>query len=129
MKKKLILQWLRLVDATNIVDPCLSVITNVSLEHKDVLGKTVEKIAFEKAGIIKKEIPVITAAQEKALSVIEKVAKEKNASLTQVDNKLWKRNYSNIKVQEFIVKGNLKDYNIQTGILGEHQGENIALYY
>ncbi|MCK5636678.1 MAG: bifunctional folylpolyglutamate synthase/dihydrofolate synthase, partial [Thermoplasmatales archaeon] len=49
-------------DATNIVEPIVSVITNVSLEHQDRLGDKIDDIAFEKAGIIKDNIPVITGA-------------------------------------------------------------------
>ncbi len=51
------------LDATNVVIPLLSVITNVSLEHTDVLGDTVGQVAKEKAGIIKKGVPVLTAAE------------------------------------------------------------------
>jgi len=47
------------LDATNIVTPCLSIITSISLEHTDLLGDTIEKIATEKAGIIKSQVPVI----------------------------------------------------------------------
>ncbi|MBI2327616.1 hypothetical protein HYU92_04850 [Candidatus Curtissbacteria bacterium] len=93
------------LDATNVLQPELTVITNVGLDHTEILGKTVEKIAWEKAGIIKSKvskvpkgdkpglnelqtgfgvkmgIPVITAARGKALKVIEKVAKEKGAEV------------------------------------------------
>ena len=69
------------LDATNVVNPLVSVITNISLEHTDILGKTVEKIAFEKAGIIKNNVPVVTGAKGKVLKVIREVAKEKNAPL------------------------------------------------
>src|SRR5688500_5676786 len=46
------------LDSTNIITPLASVITNISFDHKDILGDTLEKIAFEKAGIIKPGIPV-----------------------------------------------------------------------
>jgi dihydrofolate synthase/folylpolyglutamate synthase len=74
------------LDATNIVTPLASVITNIALDHQQWLGDTLEKIAFEKAGIIKPGVPVATAADEpKALAVIRDVAKQKNAPLTVVD--------------------------------------------
>lgn len=61
------------LDATNIVTPLISIITNISLEHTDVLGHTIEEIAFEKAGIIKQGKPLITAAEDqRALGVFEK---------------------------------------------------------
>ncbi len=52
------------LDATNVITPLLSIITNVSLEHTEVLGDTVEKITVEKAGIIKQGRPLLTAAED-----------------------------------------------------------------
>lgn len=70
------------LDATNIVTPLASVITNVALEHSAYLGNTIEKIAAEKCGIIKPRTPVFTGAQDKAaLTVIREVAKSRNCSL------------------------------------------------
>ena len=69
------------LDATNVLKPEISVITNVGLDHTEILGKTIEKIAWEKAGIIKEGVPAITGATGKALKIIEKVAREKNAPL------------------------------------------------
>ena len=67
------------LDATNVITPLISVITNVGLEHTDLLGKTIEKIAFEKSGIIKKGVPIVTGAKGNALKVVKKIAKERNA--------------------------------------------------
>ena len=73
------------LDATNIVTPLASVITNIALDHQQWLGDTLKKIAAEKAGIIKPGVPVITAADEpEALAVIEKTARGKNAPLIKV---------------------------------------------
>ena len=72
-------------DATNVVDPLVSVINNISLEHTQYLGDTIEKIAFEKAGIIKSGRPVVTMNSGPALEVIRRVAEEKGAPLTVVD--------------------------------------------
>jgi dihydrofolate synthase / folylpolyglutamate synthase len=70
------------LDATNIVTPLASVITNIALDHQQWLGDTLERIAAEKAGIIKPGIPVATATEEPpALAVIKKIAKEKRAPL------------------------------------------------
>ena len=72
------------LDSTNIVTPLASVITNIAFDHQQWLGDTLEKIAAEKAGIIKPGIPVVTATDEpEALAVIEKMAREKNAPLNQ----------------------------------------------
>jgi len=73
------------LDATNIVTPLASVITNIQFDHQQWLGDTLEKIAAEKAGIVKPGVPVLTAADEpEALAVIEKTAREKNAPLIKV---------------------------------------------
>jgi dihydrofolate synthase/folylpolyglutamate synthase len=70
------------LDATNIVTPLASVITNIAFDHQQWLGDTLEKIAAEKAGIIKPGIPVVTTTDEpSALAVIEKIARKKNAPL------------------------------------------------
>jgi dihydrofolate synthase / folylpolyglutamate synthase len=74
------------LDATNIVTPLASVITNIGLDHQQWLGDTMDKIAFEKAGIIKPGVPVATTADEpKALAVIRHAASQRNAPLTIVD--------------------------------------------
>lgn len=75
------------LDATNIVTPLASVITNVQLDHQQWLGETTRQIAFEKAGIIKRGVPVITAAEDSdAVEVITGVAAGHNAPLTRVQS-------------------------------------------
>jgi dihydrofolate synthase/folylpolyglutamate synthase len=73
------------LDATNIVTPLASVITNIALDHQQWLGDTLEQIAAEKAGIIKPGIPVITGAESPALEVIETEARKKNAPFTKIN--------------------------------------------
>ena len=71
------------LDATNIVTPLASVITNIQYDHQKWLGETLASIATEKAGIIKPGIPVITAAEgEESLPVIAATARRQNAPLT-----------------------------------------------
>ena len=72
------------LDATNIVNPLVSVITNVTLDHMDRLGNNIPEIAFEKAGIIKKGGHVVTAADGEALDVIRRTCEERDAVLWQV---------------------------------------------
>ncbi len=114
-------------DATNIIEPLLSIITNVTLEHQDILGHRLEDISYEKAGVIKNKIPVITAAKNSALNIIKQVANEKNAPIKIIDETSWKKNKGGVNWQEFLISGSLKEYNVKTTLLGEHQGENIAL--
>lgn len=71
------------LDSTNVITPVLSVITNISFDHKDILGDTLEKIASEKAGIIKDEVPVVVSQRQHELSkVFIDKAKEHNAEIT-----------------------------------------------
>ena len=72
------------LDATNVVTPLVSVITNIAFDHQQYLGDTLAKIAAEKAGIIKPGVPVVTAAEGEALDVIRRVCAEQNAPLTVV---------------------------------------------
>jgi dihydrofolate synthase / folylpolyglutamate synthase len=72
------------LDATNVITPLISAITNISLEHTHLLGRTESRIACEKAGIIKENVPIVTGAKGKALEVIKKTAVMKNAPLTLV---------------------------------------------
>ena len=76
------------LDATNIVAPLASVITNIAFDHEQWLGDTLGKIAAEKAGIIKPGVPVITAADEpEALAVIEEMARGKDAPLIMINGR------------------------------------------
>ena len=72
-----------LFDSTNIITPEISVITNVALDHENILGD-LENIAKNKAGIIKENIPVVTGATGKPLDIIREVAAEKNSALYEV---------------------------------------------
>ena len=77
------------LDATNIVRPKIAVINTIELEHTEFLGDTLEKIAAEKAGIIKENTPVLCAASPAGVrAVFEKAAKEKNARLYMADDLL-----------------------------------------
>jgi dihydrofolate synthase/folylpolyglutamate synthase len=70
------------LDSTNVVRPLVSVITNIGLEHTEVLGDTIERIAGEKAGIIKNRVPCVTGvSQRRALAVIRATCEKRNARL------------------------------------------------
>jgi len=73
------------LDATNVVMPCASVITNIEREHTQYLGNTIEKIAREKAGIIKPCVPLVTAERNpKILTIFKKTCREKNSKFVAV---------------------------------------------
>jgi len=70
------------LDSTNIINPELAIITNISLDHTNLLGDTIEKIARQKAGIIKNKTPIIIGRKQKeTTSIFKSIAKEKNAIL------------------------------------------------
>ncbi len=114
-------------DATNVITPLVSVITNITMEHADRLGKTIEAIAFEKAGIIKTECSVITASEGTAFQVISKIAQKHNASVIEVKKTIWNRIQHTLYNQTFTIQGTLKEYTVETSQLGMFQGENIAV--
>lgn len=112
-------------DATNVIKEALvSVVTTISYDHMDRLGDTLEKIAFEKAGIIKDRGDVVVFPQErKVQEVINNVCQEKNAKLHIVDFESTKiKNYS-IEGQKFEYNGNTLDISL----LGEHQVKNAVV--
>jgi len=114
-------------DATNVIKPMVSVITNISLEHTKNLGEDVESIAFEKAGIIKEKIPVVSAAKKSAKEVIKKVAVKMQSKYRFIKDSDWKRLNHTETSQEFIIYGDLTRYTVKTSLLGKYQGENIAV--
>jgi dihydrofolate synthase/folylpolyglutamate synthase len=95
------------LDSTNIINPLVSVITNISMDHSNLLGNTIVAIAKEKAGIIKNNTPVIIGRkQEEVHSIFQRVSKTKNANLVQA------KNYS----YECDLKGNYQKENINTAV-------------
>lgn len=116
-------------DATNVVQPLVSVITSISFDHMKVLGKTLKKIAFEKAGIIKKGIPVVVSKQKfSPLKEIKRIAEERKARLIYAPNifKVEAGPYS-LKGQSFTLQKN-KDLpvNFTIPLLGDHQIDNAV---
>src|SRR5438045_7883664 len=83
------------LDSTNIIMPELSVITNIGYDHMNILGDTLEKIAYEKAGIIKKNIPVVVGELINNLkAVFQSSAKEKNTSLFFAQDNFYVQDFS-----------------------------------
>lgn len=115
------------LDATNIANEAISVITNVELEHTDVLGSTIKEIAFEKAGIIKKGI-VITGAKGEALEVIREKANNKKVPLKVLNQDFFgKLVKADSKSTKFNYIGEDFYTNLETKLIGTYQAENAAL--
>ncbi len=110
------------LDATNIIKPYLTVMTPISMDHMEILGDTIQKIAKEKAGIIKKNIPLITAPQiQKVMNILEKKALEKNTTVILSDSP------SSIKITNQGTTFSLGKHTITTPLLGCHQAINASL--
>src|SRR5205807_10127522 len=98
-------------DATNVLEPELAVITNVTLDHTDRLGDTVEAIALEKAGILRPGGAAITGATGSALAVIEQAAAERGVSLWRLGKEIG---LSGVVVDEAGVRFDMETKPIQS---------------
>lgn len=110
------------LDATNVINPLASVITSISLDHQEILGKDLQNISLEKAGIIKHNVPVISCRQNKN---VEKILKQK---ADEIGSKMFfiessDQNRSSLKKTSFSYKG--VEYSTQ--LTGEHQIQNSCL--
>ncbi|MEZ4842227.1 MAG: folylpolyglutamate synthase/dihydrofolate synthase family protein [Flavobacteriaceae bacterium] len=102
------------LDSTNIITPVVSVITNIGLDHTQMLGDTLEKIAFEKAGIIKENTPVVIGErQEETENVFIETTKNKNAPIYFAEDKVT-------EIYESDLKGNYQQKNIKTVVTTSH---------
>lgn len=112
------------LDATNVVKSMVSVITNITLDHTNILGKNIKSITKEKAGIIKKNGILVTGVNDKiSLNVLKKICKEKKSKIYCIGKDItYKKKYSNIYGNKFDVKGIYGNYkNLKISLLGEHQ--------
>ncbi len=117
------------LDATNVVKPEVCAITTLGLDHTDVLGDTLAKIAAEKAGIIKSSVPVISARlAPEAEEVIEMVCRRNDAQLFRVGRDITYSSHSEKSdLQLFEIQGRLKRYDIALPLRGRFQQENAAV--
>lgn len=110
------------LDATNTVkNPVAALITSVSIDHKDRLGDTIEKIAFEKGGIIKSFAPVFVNFDNLGKEVIENIAKDKNSKVFQSDKKV------EIKFENGINYAVFDGEDWEFSLWGLHQIQNLSL--
>ncbi len=117
-------------DATNVIEADLCVITSISYDHMDILGNTIEEIAREKAGIIKKNSVAVMYPQNytKAADTIENKCMEMNAKLVKVSEKLINIKKSDEYGHVFDYINNEIEYiNIKLPLIGDHQLKNAAV--
>ena len=124
------------LDATNIVHPILTAITSISLDHTMILGNTIAKIAKEKAGIIKEQVPVVIAKQSKdAKEVISNFARKANSQIIDIENELdWEQVAYSLESQSFRIVEKKPERDSPSPIysmhlLGDHQLDNALTAY
>ncbi len=122
------------LDSTNIIKPILSVITNIGLDHTDLLGNTLEQIAFEKAGIIKNGVPVIIGeTQAETKKIFEEQSDEMFSEIVFADQRykieksfLTTNQYRLYKIlQTERTSGKVVYEGLKTQLLGEYQEMNV----
>ncbi|MEK6979595.1 MAG: folylpolyglutamate synthase/dihydrofolate synthase family protein [Candidatus Micrarchaeota archaeon] len=115
------------LDATNIAEECISIITNVDLEHTEYLGGTIEQIAREKSGIMKKGI-CITGAHGNALGIIKKESENRNLQLRVLNEDIFAKIVSaSDKKTIFNYVGHEFFNGLETRLIGRHQVSNAEL--
>lgn len=117
------------LDSTNVISPICSLITNIGLDHQNLLGNTLEEIAFEKAGIIKENTQVVVSQrQEEITDVFKTMAAKRNSSLYFADSefKVIKKEIrkGNLVVDVFTEKGKLYE-ELQLGLSADYQMKNL----
>lgn len=117
------------LDSTNIITPLLSVITNISYDHKDILGDTLPEIAAEKAGIIKPNVPVVIGEQqEETARVFFEHSISKQSTLYYADS-MWDlvKTMQDGHFQHYkaVHKGQREIHDFKTDMLGAYQSHNI----
>ncbi len=119
------------LDATNVVHPAVCAITSLSYDHVELLGHTLSLIAFEKAGIIKSGVPVVSAPQEpEAMAVIQRVCQDAGAHLTVVgDSWTYEKGTFDLSGQTLTVRGpggQPAFHDLRIPLLGDYQLDNAT---
>lgn len=116
------------LDSTNVITPELSIITNISFDHMALLGNTLEKIAKEKAGIIKKNVPVIIGeTHPETKTVFETISSINNTSIVFADQELKTSNlrYTPSLLMDIQTNNTIKLKDLESGLSGQYQEKNI----
>ena len=113
-----------LLDSTNVIDPILSIISNVSFDHMSMLGETLPEIAYNKLGIVKKNVPLVTINNPLINDLIIKTCNENNSDLILVNQK----DIKNVDIKIGHSSFDYKEYsNINLKMSGLHQTENASI--
>lgn len=116
-------------DATSVVQPLVTAITNVSFDHVAILGPTLADIAWDKAGIIKQDVPLVTAATGEAYRIIKQVASDHDADVIRVGRDVSMTRMPQVAHRETgYYRGRHRDAtNVVLSLFGRHQLDNAAV--
>ena len=115
------------LDGTNVLVPLVSVLTNVGLDHVDILGDTIEAIAFDKAGIAKAGVPLVSDAQEPARTIIAEQCALRGAPFLSVGDLVERTARDGQRYgQSFALRTPRETYDISLRVLGDFQQRNAA---
>lgn len=117
------------LDATNVVNPELSIITSISMDHENILGDTLEKITYEKAGIIKALRPVVVGHNpDSVIQQLEAICSERGSDFHSVQEEVSILNTRQlIEGQEAELRVNEHHLDLILPLMGVHQIENLAV--
>ncbi|WP_175990863.1 folylpolyglutamate synthase/dihydrofolate synthase family protein [Bacillus sp. Marseille-Q1617] len=117
------------LDSTNVITPLVSIITSIGMDHMNFLGDTIEKISYEKAGIIKRGVPVVSGvSQPEAIKVIRKAARENGSPVYQSGKDfLVHREAALDHGERFHFESSAQSGTFEISMLGAHQVQNAAL--
>ena len=117
------------LDATNVVNPEVCAITTLGMDHTDILGDTLAKIAAEKAGIIKQRVPLVSALQKpEAANVIEEFCRRHGAMLIRAGVDITCNSLSErLGVQRLEINGRRGRYQVELPLYGHFQQENVVV--
>ncbi len=116
------------LDATNVLQPAASIITNVDFDHTKILGNTLEKIAIEKAGIIKQGVPLITGeGRREILKLFRDVCAERGTTLVRAARPRSPYRERNSTMQFEFAQNGSKPISISSPLMGPHQQRNIGV--
>lgn len=116
------------LDSTNVIDPELSIITNIAFDHADYLGDTLSAIAIEKAGIIKRAVPLLTAERDpEILKIFHARAAEMYAPIHILNEQDIRDIAFDTTGTSFSIKWRARPQRLRTPLIGRHQAINAAL--
>ena len=112
------------LDSTNVIKPIVTIVSSITADHTEILGKDLETIAYEKGGIIKQGVPLILSSQSKEVKdVLIEIATRKKAKITYCNQ----NDIKNISVSEIGTKFKWDGIDYKSPLIGEHQARNAVL--